>query len=178
MVQQLTGAAGGIGTYELNQAATLNSTTVTAESTVLNVSAVSKGALLPGQTLADSGALLSGTIITGQLPGTPDGGPGLYTISEQQTVASEAMTTSLTVLAQVQAMTGGQLRHMDMLNIQGSHKAIYITGKLAGAVRVALKGGDQVVLPDGSVWLVTQSLEPFHSTAGWSKCAITLQDGS
>ena len=70
MVQQLTGAAGGIGTYELNQAATLNSTTVTAESTVLNVSAVSKGALLPGQTLADSGALLPGTSITGQLPGT------------------------------------------------------------------------------------------------------------
>lgn len=178
ILSQLSGTPGGIGTYQLSAGATLGSTTVTSASTVLNASSVTAGQARAGQTLADgTSALLPGTLITGQLSGSP-GGAGLYSISQQQTVAAEAMTTSLTLFAQIQPVTTGDLRHLDSLNIQGSHRAVYYNGNISPAVRVALKGGDIVTLPDGSVWKVTEKAEPFFDTAGWSKVIITLQDGS
>jgi hypothetical protein len=177
ILSQLSGAAGGVGTYQLSQGGTLNSATVTSVSTTLNVTAVAAGAPQPGQTLADAGALLAGTMITGQLAGSA-GGPGLYSVSQAQTVASETMTTAVSILAQIQPLSTGDLRHMDALNLQGSHRALYMNGQLNGAVRIALKGGDMVTLPDGTVWLVTQGMEPFYSSAGWTKAIITLQDGS
>jgi hypothetical protein len=179
VASQISGAAGGTGVYLLNQpTGTVGSCSITSASTVLNASAVAQGALQIGQTLADGGIALSpGTMVTGLLAGAT-GGPGLYSISQQQTVASEPMTTAVSILAQVQPLSGGDLRHVDAINLQGSHRAIYISGVLHGGVRVTLKGGDLVVLPDGSTWLVTQSIEPWYSTAGWVKSIITLQDGS
>jgi hypothetical protein len=95
ILAQLTGPAGSAGTYQISTGATLNACTVTAASTVLNATAVAAGLLQVGQTLADgSAAVAPGTMITGQLSG-PQGGAGLYSISKQQTVASEAMTTTL-----------------------------------------------------------------------------------
>lgn len=181
IASQLTGTAGGVGTYELSAApasGTLNPCEVTSASTTLNVGAIAQGVVQAGQSLTDvPTALLAGTLVTGQLSGIT-GGPGLYLINQQQTVASETMTTSMTLVAQVQAMTGGDLRHMDMLNLQGSHRTLYVNAPLRGAVRVSLKGGDIVTLPDGSVWLVNQVMEPFFGTAGFQKVVITLQDGS
>jgi hypothetical protein len=178
---QLSGATGGIGTYELggvDDGQILESIAVTGASTVLNVTAIASGVPQAGQTLADTGSLLTaGTMITGQLSGS-QGGVGAYSLSEQQTVASEALTTAMTLFVQEQPLTGGNLRHMDALNLQGSHRALYVNNNLRGAVRVALKGGDIVTLANGSVWLVTQVLEPFFDSAGWQKVAITLQDGS
>ena len=181
IVEQLTGTPGGDGTYELSvetDSGILNPCTVTSASTVLNVSAISLGVPQIGQTLADlTSALTPGTLITGLLEGTV-GGPGLYSINQPQTVASEAMTASMTLLAQIQALAGGDLRHVDALNIQGSHKVMYIGAAVGAGVRPAVKGGDIATLPDGSVWLVTQNLEPFYSTARWQKLLLTLQDGS
>ena len=181
IIEQLTGPAGGAGTYELSAAPAtdiLNSCTVASASTVLNVTAISAGVLQPGQTIADiTSALAAGTLITGQLSGEP-GAAGLYSLTQQQTVSSETMMTSMVISAQVQPLTGGDLRHMDALNLQGSHRALYANIDIRGIVRVKLRGGDLVILPDGSTWLVNQSLENFYSTAGWQKCAITLQDGS
>jgi hypothetical protein len=45
-------------------------------------------------------------------------------------------------------------------------------------VRVTNQGGDLITFPDGSVWLVVMILEAFSQTAGWTKAAITLQNGS
>lgn len=182
VIEQLTGAAGGTGTYLLNGTATaggsLNPCTVTSASTVLNVTGTQGGVLQAGQTVGGtSGTPLPGTLITGQLTGFA-GGPGLYAISPQQTMAGTVTTTSMTLLAQIQAMTGGDLRHMDMLNLQGSHRAIYVSFPLSGAARVSLKGGDVVTFPDGTVWLVNQNQEPFFLTAGWQKVIVTLQDGA
>lgn len=180
IVSQLSGAAGSTGTYQLSAApasGTLNSCTVSSASTVLNVSSVSAGLLQGWQTLADSGALLAGTMITGQISGTP-GGAGLYTISQQQTVPAEAMTTSMTLVAQIQPLAASDLRHVDALNLQGTHRACYLSAPIRGAQRPTLKGGDLVTLPDGTVWLVTQPLESFFDTSGWTKFLITLQDGA
>jgi hypothetical protein len=178
ILAQLTGPAGGAGTYTLSVAAVLNSCTVTAASTVLNVSALSTGKLLAGQTLAGAAPLIAGTLVTKQLSGSPAGGRGLYSISQQQTVPGQAMMTTMSIVAQVQALTGSDLRHMDALNIQGSHRSLYASTLIRGIVRPKLAGGDLIVLPDGSVWLVTQSGEPFFSTADWEKVIITLQNGA
>jgi hypothetical protein len=175
ILSQLSGPPGGVGTYQLSVGATLNSCTVTSASTVLNVTAISQGALQLSQALADTTRdLTAGTLITGQLSGVA-GGIGLYSINQQQTVASEAMTTSLTLPAQVQALSASDLRHMDSLNIQGSHRAFYFSANIRGGVRVALKGGDLLVLSDNSVWLVTQPVEPWFASAFWVKVIGTLQ---
>ena len=176
ILSQLSGTPGGAGTYQLSAGATLGVCTVTAASTILNVSAVASGLLLPAQTLAGAG-VAAGTMITGQLSGSP-GGAGLYSVTQQQTAAAVAMTTVLSVYAQVQPLSASDLRHVDMINLQGTHRAIYINGAVHGQVRVGLKGGDLVTLPNGSVWLVQQPLESFYETAGWTKALITLQDGS
>jgi hypothetical protein len=82
------------------------------------------------------------------------------------------------VLAQVQPLTSGDLRHVDAINLQGSHRAIYVAIPIRGAVRSSVKGGDLIQLPDNSMWLVTQVMENWFETAGWVRAVITLQDGS
>lgn len=63
---------------------------------ILTVSALSSGALSVGQELSDlTGALIAGTTITGL--GTGAGGVGTYSVSNNQTVASEAMTSEAPV---------------------------------------------------------------------------------
>lgn len=176
VLAQLTGPAGGIGTYMISQNAVLNACTVTSASTVLNVTGITAGVLQPGQTLADSGALDAGTMVTEFISGLR-GGAGLYSISQQQTVASELMTTAMVIDAQIQALSGGDLRHMDALNLTGSHRNMYFNGVISGGVRVSLKGGDLITTRDNSVWLVTTSGEPWGLTAGWSRVIVTLQDG-
>lgn len=144
--------------------------------TVLTVTAVSQGVLQPFQTLAGSG-LAPETMITRQLTGKL-GGIGTYQVSRSQTLASRAMTTSTLILAQVQPLSNRDLQQIEGLNLGGDKKAVYVNGNVDGVVRVWLKGGDLVDLPDGSVWLVNQSLESFDLTAGWTKFLITLQDGA
>lgn len=179
VLSQISGVSGGAGSYQLSagpSSGELSACEVTSSSTVLNVTAVAAGVPQAGQMLADDGALTQGTLITGFISGQ-DGGPGLYGINQPQTVAAETMTTSLTIVAQIQPLAASDLRHMDMLNLQGSHKAFYFNATIRGIVRVALKGGDLLTTVDGSVWLVNQPLEPFELTAGWGKVAATLQNG-
>jgi hypothetical protein len=57
----------------------------------LTVTAVSAGALAPGQLLQDAGLLAMGTTIVAQLTGSA-GGIGTYSVSIPQAVSSEAMT--------------------------------------------------------------------------------------
>lgn len=146
--------------------------------TVLTVTAVASGKVIPGVTLADNPvALLSGTMVTRQLSGA-EGGVGTYAVSRSQTVASETMTTSMSLIAQVQPESFRDIQQMDGINLQGIRKVIYVNGDLDGLVRYKMKGGDLVTLPDSSVWLVAMPLEDFNVTAGWTKVAMTLQNGS
>lgn len=174
ILQQLSGATGGAGVYELNQAATLNPCAVTAASSVLNVTAVAGGVLQVGQTLADQGTLAANTVISGLLTGA--GGVGTYSLNRQQTVAPETMTTFATLLAQVQPLSTRDLRQIDGLNLQGDLKSLYINGPINGIVRPAVKGGDLVTLSDGSVWLVTMIPEGWNFSSGWTKAIIVLQN--
>ena len=82
---------------------------------------------------------------------------------------------TITVDAQVQALTYTDIVQLDGLNIMGVRRAIYLRGDVEGIVRVDSKGGDLIVMPDGSTWLVAMVLEHWPD---WVKCACTLQDGS
>ena len=75
--------------------------------------------------------------------------------------------------AQVQALDAIDLKQLDGLNIQGTIRAIYLRGSLAGVVRPNQTGGD--IIKRGSPsqdWLVVKVLE---SWPDWSKAAIVLQ---
>lgn len=147
--------------------------------TTLTVTAVASGVLQAGQMLAEvaSGGMTAGTSITVQLTGD-EGGIGTYSVNRSQTVVSEDFTTIMTIMAQMQPLSWGDLQQLDGVNLGGAENALYVNGDLNGIVRVRLKGGDLVTLPDGSVWLVKQSLESWSFTAGWTKAVIALQDGS
>jgi hypothetical protein len=156
---------------------TPGSLTGSVSGTTLTVTAVASGYLAAGQLLADAGpSLLPGTTITDQIGGTP-GGIGTYSVNQPQTVASEAMTTSLTVLAQVQPITWHDLQQMEGLNLGGVRWKAYLSGEVDAIVRPENKGGDLITISSGrhqGVWLVAQVLEQWPN---FVCAAITLQDG-
>lgn len=137
---------------------------------VLTVTAVTVGKLAIGQALAGSG-ILAGTVVAGY--GTGSGDVGTYTVSKAQTFPSGALTTSLTVMGQVQALAAEEIQHLDALNIQGERRGLYINGRIDGLIRQDNKGGDLVTTTDGVVWLVAHMLEYWPD---WCKAAIVRQN--
>jgi hypothetical protein len=82
---------------------------------------------------------------------------------------------AVTVYGDVQSLTYKDLQQIEGLNLQGTRRAIYFNGHVEGLVRVDRKGGDLITTQDGKVWLCAMVLEYWPN---WSKCAVTLQDGS
>lgn len=74
---------------------------------------------------------------------------------------------------QIQALDANDIKQLDGLNIQGTIRAIYLRGVLAGVVRPDGTGGD-IVQIDGKNWLVVKVLEGWDT---WTKAAIVLQEG-
>jgi hypothetical protein len=83
--------------------------------------------------------------------------------------------------AQVQPLAMRELQHLDGMNIQGTLRAIYITGEAQAALRVGKQGGDIFTFVDpvgGSTpqtWLAVAILETWPD---WSKAVVQLQNGS
>ena len=73
--------------------------------------------------------------------------------------------------AQIQALDANDIKQLDGLNIQGTVRAIYLRGVLAGVVRPDGTGGD-IVQIGGQTWLVVKVLEGWPT---WTKAAICLQ---
>lgn len=111
ILAQLTGTAGSTGTYSLNIAGNVTSTTITAVGGGMTVSAVTTGALAIGQTISGSG-VVSGTKITGY--GTGTGGTGTYTVDNATVVSSTTVTASGGTL-NVTAVSTGALAVGDVL---------------------------------------------------------------
>lgn len=94
ILAQLSGPAGGAGTYTTSQATTAGSASCTASSNVLNVTADTDNSIAVGQTVVGAG-VAAGVVITAL--GTGAGGIGTYvTSSAQIAVAAEAMTGQAT----------------------------------------------------------------------------------
>jgi len=86
-------------------------------------------------------------------------------------------TITLTVEAQIQALSASDLKQVDGLNITGVMRSVYLYGNAAGVVRVDQIGGDILVFPEipGSTsrnWLVTQVVETWSD---WCHVIVTLQ---
>ncbi len=128
IVNQLTGTAGGTGTYTVSISQTVASTTVTASGGGLTVSAVTSGVLAVGQTISGSG-ITAGTTITAL--GTGTGGTGTYAVSVSQTAASTTVTASGGVLT-VTAVGSGALAVGDAISGSGVTAGTYITGLITG----------------------------------------------
>jgi len=75
---------------------------------------------------------------------------------------------------QIQALDGKDLKQLDGVNMNGTIRALYLLGNLAGVVKPEGKGGDLVKLNNQS-WLVVKVLECWPQ---WSKVAIVLQEDS
>ena len=82
-----------------------------------------------------------------------------------------AFAAPVTGPAQVQALDANDIKQLDGLNIQGTIRAIYLRGTLAGVVRPNQTGGD-IVKRGNETWLVVKVLE---SWPDWTKAAICLQ---
>lgn len=100
-----------------------------------------------------------------------------YTVGDDGT-QTPSYATAVPVLAQVQPLSSTDLRMLDALNLQGNFRAMYVDMKWQGLNRPEIKGGDIVTEPDGTVWLVTAELEAWSASAGWTKVAVTQQNGS
>jgi hypothetical protein len=83
----------------------------------------------------------------------------------------------------IQAMDGGDIAHMDALNLQKVARVFYFNGNLAGLDRQAGKGGDVIEFgTDARVpawlrttsWLVTDVSEPWDA-GGWVRVIGTKQ---
>jgi hypothetical protein len=104
VVAQLTGTAGGVGTYSVNIAQNAASTTVSGAYGTLTVTAVGSGSVAIGNVLAGSG-VTAGTFVTAL--GTGTGGTGTYIVSPSQTAASTTITATGAVETKWYAATNG-----------------------------------------------------------------------
>ncbi len=96
VTSQLSGTAGGVGTYSVNYTQTVASTTISETYGTLTVSAVGSGALALGDVLSGPGGssdpVTAGTTVTQFLTGT--GGTGTYAVSPTQTSTSATITAA------------------------------------------------------------------------------------
>jgi hypothetical protein len=89
---QLTGTAGGVGTYRVSiPEQTVASTTISETYGTMTVSAVGSGALSVGDVISGSG-VDAGTYITAGITGT--GGTGTYAVSSNTVVSSTTVTVN------------------------------------------------------------------------------------
>jgi hypothetical protein len=90
VVSQLTGTAGGVGTYQVSSTQSVASETISGAYGTLTVSALTSGTIHVGQAVAGNGTS-AGTVI--YQAGTGTGGAGTYYVNNSQTVASGSLTS-------------------------------------------------------------------------------------
>lgn len=134
---QLSGTAGGAGTYAVNVAQIVPTTTLTGSYGVLTVSAVSSGTISIGQTLSGTG-VTTGTQVTGL--GTGTGLTGTYYVSPSQTVSSGTISATATpIVVSFDSISGG---FVITSGIAGAASTIaYPTGSLADALLLSVTTG-------------------------------------
>lgn len=82
----------------------------------------------------------------------------------------------VTLSADIQPASSGDLRQLEALNVQGVKNVVYVQGSFDGVVRPLLKGGDIIEVPSGlyaGVYLVAVNIETWPT---WCKLGITLQN--
>ena len=170
ITSQLSGTAGGVGTYAVSIKQNVLSTTVTASYGLLTVTVVAFGTLSVGQTISGAGITV-GTILTAL--GTGEGLDGTYYVNLSQTVASESAIlgkpTALTVT--FDSVSGGFVITSGITG--ASSGAAFATGTLAplllltSATGAVLSPGSDAMTPAAfmaSLTSLTQNWASFYTT--------------
>ena len=89
ILNQITGTAGGVGTYTVSAVQSVSSETISGTYGQLTITGTPVGTLAIGQVISGSG-VTAGTTITADISGT--GGDGTYVVSVSQTVSSETIS--------------------------------------------------------------------------------------
>jgi len=95
---------------------------------------------------------------------------GYTTAADGTQIPTYALITGQ--LAQMQALTAPELKQVESLNVQGVKQAMYLDGRWSGIVRANGTGGDIIILPDATEWLVLDVLENWPN---WTKLALVQQ---
>jgi len=86
--------------------------------------------------------------------------------------------TDVTIDAQVQALSGDDLKHVDGLNISAVMRKVYAYGDIESLVRSAQKGGDVLIFPpvpgqEDVSWKVVQVTETWPD---WCCVIVAMQE--
>jgi hypothetical protein len=124
-------------------------------------------------------------IVRDQIPAVNQDRDGTWRRSTGYATAADGSRapsyTDVSVRLQIQSLTGRDLRHLNMLNIQGVQRAVYMYSNVQGVVRTDQKGGDLLLFSQdigGAVatWKVVAVLETWTPDAlAWCKLGVTLQ---
>lgn len=95
---------------------------------------------------------------------------GATTAADGRQTPTYATTNSVPM--QAQALTSGELRQLEGLNIQGVKHGVYLYGEVEGVARARGKGGDLLTFRDRD-WLVVEVLESWNGR--WCKVAVAEQ---
>lgn len=114
--------------------------------------------------------------------------PAQWLVSTGNTIGPSGKSTpsyaaAVPVQAQVQAVTGGDLRKHSFLQDQGVYRAVYMYANPDAINRVESKGGDLLVFPQyprgtNRTWLVKVVDEPWSAGNGnlaWCRVIVALQ---
>lgn len=92
--------------------------------------------------------------------------------------STPAYAAPVTIMGQVQPVSGGQIRKYSFLQMQGTYKSVHLYGDIEAIQRVVNGGGDLLkfpIVPGGPVytWLVSKVDEVWNT--GWCRVIVTLQ---
>ena len=92
--------------------------------------------------------------------------------------STPAYAAPVTIMGQVQPVTGSQIRKYSFLQAQGTYKSVHLYGDIEAIQRVSNSGGDLLqfpIVPGGPVytWLVSKVDETWNT--GWCRVIVTLQ---
>ena len=145
---QLSGTAGGIGTYAVSKSQNVASETITATYGQLTVTVVASGTLSVGQEVV-GGTTAAGTIITAL--GTGAGLMGTYFVNLTQTEVSGSLTTQpVPVAVAFDSVTNGFTITSGVTGAASS--AAFATGSLAASL--LMTGSTGAILSQGSEGLL------------------------
>lgn len=167
---QLTGTAGGVGTYAVSIAQVVASVAITATYGTLTVSAVTSGVLALGQTLSGAG-VTAGTLIWAL--GTGAGGTGTYFVSPSQTASSTSITAIATnVVVTFDSVSGAFVTTSGIVGTPST--AAFATGTLAVLLALTLATG--AVISAGSPGLTPSTFmnNLINVTQNWATFMLTV----
>lgn len=144
IVSQLTGSAGGTGTYEVSISQTVASGSMTGSGGLLTVTSLTSGKVWVGQSITHSSVQV-GTLVTAQVSGS--GGAGTYAVSVAQTVASVATGVLSGAVLTATTLTSGALRENDTLSSTSGTSSILPFGT-GGTTGVGIGGSTTYALSD------------------------------